>query len=180
MADVKEITFEVTLGSLGKTIGYLSEQAKKAMAESFRMAASSDDVTAIAARSSMALPYITVTTAKVVGEHVYDVFKVFVAVRSENPCEIAKPLYGIGVGAVAAPAEGLGGTVIASFIGAELAARPLGIGAGLFAGCYAGGPAAKRQFKETLSQTHAGEWTALGGSAQLMSSANSDFWEAAA
>ena len=158
MADVKEMTFEVTVASLGKTIGNLSEQAQKALAESFRMAASSDAVTAIAARSSMALPYITVTTAKVVGEYGYDVFKVIVAVRSENPYEIAKTLYGIGVGAAVAPAAGLLVTAGASLAGAVLLARPIGIVGGLAAGSFVGG-LAEDHFMETLSKTPAGEWT---------------------
>lgn len=154
--DTKEMTYEVVIGATTKSMEAATSAAQKGLVEAFKTAASQDALSAISGRLGMALPYATVTFAKVASKHGYDAIKITLAVRSGDPERVAREIFTTAVGGVTG---GVTGSVVASLLaGTGPFAIPIGIAAGGFAGYLTSGYAGDF-WNTTLRHTEAGQWS---------------------
>lgn len=148
----KEITVDILIGGLSKTVEGVTSVAQKALVETLKK--SSENLDDIAAKLSIGLPLLKVTAAKVVSQYGYDAYKITLAIRSENPEAVAKEIFSTAVGL----ATGSGSAILLRSLAMW---GPVGIGAsvvlpigfGAAASAYAG-----EYWDKTLSQTPNGQW----------------------
>lgn len=148
----KEITVDILIGGLSKTVEGVTSVAQKALVETLKK--SSENLDDIAAKLSIGLPLLKVTAAKVVSQYGYDAYKITLAIRSENPEAVAKEIFSTAVGLAAGSVSVVPARFLATLGPAGVAGSfVFPITAGAFASSYAG-----EYWDKTLSHTPNGQW----------------------
>jgi spore coat assembly protein SafA len=151
----KEVTVDIVFGSLGKTLEAVSSAAQQGLLEAFKAAANLDD---LAAKLAIPIQLLSVTGAKVVSAHGYDTYKITVAIRSDNPNEVAKEIFSTGVGIATGAIVKIGGTAALSFTPlSPLGAQIVGTGGGVVVGAIAS-EYSKIVWDDSIASTPSGEW----------------------
>ncbi len=157
----ESITIDIVIDGFGAIGEGLTSQAQAALLESFQLAANASD---LASKLSISVPLVAVTGAKVISSHGADVYKISIAISSDDPNLVAKEVFSTAIGAlVAAGATPLARVGLSFIPGAGLIISGVG---GTLVGITAGATASYavgEYWDDYIATSAAGKWAVAGG-----------------